>query len=129
MILDTSALLAILFRERDAEFYAEAIRDAETCKISAGTFVELSMVVESNAGDFGIRQCDIFLQGNAIEIEPFTERQAHAARQGFSEFGKGRHPAGLNLGDCFSYALAKVSGEPLLFKGNDFRKTDILPAR
>jgi ribonuclease VapC len=128
VILDTSALVAILFREPDAEIYAEAIRNADTCRISAGTFVELSMVVELNAGDVGIRQCDVFFRGNGIEIEPFTEIQAHAARQGFSEFGKGRHPAGLNLGDCFSYALAKVSGEPLLFKGNDFSKTDIVAA-
>jgi ribonuclease VapC len=125
MILDTSAMLSILFHEADGPVYAEAIRNSESCKISAGTFVELSMVVEANSGDFGIRQCDLFLQGNGITIEPFTESQAHAARQGFSEFGKGRHPAGLNLGDCFSYALAKVAGEPLLFKGKNFSKTDI----
>jgi ribonuclease VapC len=128
MILDSSALLAILYREEDGELYARAIGDADSCSISAATFVELCMVIESSSGDAGIRQCDVFFQGNGIVIEPFTERQALVARQAFSDFGKGRHPAGLNLGDCFSYALAKVSGEPLLFKGSDFRKTDIVPA-
>jgi ribonuclease VapC len=128
VIADTSALLAILFFEDDAEKYAKAIRDAELCRISAATFVELSIVIESNAGDAGIRQFDAFLRGNEIEIVGFSESQGYAARQAFSDYGKGRHPAGLNLGDCFSYALAKVSGEPLLFKGNDFRKTDVTAA-
>ncbi len=128
MILDSSALLAILFQEADGELYARSIRDSDLCRISAPTFVELCMVIESGSGDAGIRQCDAFFEGNGIEIEPFSKRQAQVARQAFSDFGKGRHPAGLNLGDCFSYALAKVSREPLLFKGNDFRKTDITPA-
>lgn len=128
MILDSSALLAILFNEEDGNVYARAIRDADSCSISAATFVELCMVIESGTGDAGIRQCDVFFEGNGIVIEPFTEKQARIARQAFSYYGKGRHAAGLNLGDCFSYALAKVSGEPLLFKGNDFRKTDIIPA-
>jgi ribonuclease VapC len=128
VILDTSALLAVLFHEEDGEVYARAIENADSCSISAATFVELSMVVEAASGDFGIRQCDAFLQGNEIVIESFTESQARTARQGFSDYGKGRHAAGLNLGDCFSYALAKVSGEPLLFKGNDFRKTDVTSA-
>ena len=128
MIVDTSALLAILLVEPDAEIYATALRDAESCKLSAATFVELSMVAEAGSGDSGIRKCDELLRGNEIIIEPFTELQARAARMAFSNYGKGRHAAGLNLGDCFSYALAKVSGEPLLFKGNDFRKTDVTPA-
>ena len=128
MIVDTSALLAILLVEPDAEVYARAIREAESCKLSAATFVELSMVAEVASGDSGIRKCDELLRGSEIIIEPFTEPQARAARTAFSNYGKGRHPAGLNLGDCFSYALSKVSGEPLLFKGNDFRKTDVIPA-
>lgn len=128
MILDNSALLAVLFHEEDGEKYARAIQDADSCSISAATFVELCMVIESSSGDAGIRQCDVFFQGNGIVVEPFTEKQALIARQGFSDYGKGRHAAGLNLGDCFSYALAKATGEPLLFKGNDFRKTDIKPA-
>jgi ribonuclease VapC len=125
VIVDTSALLAVLFGERDAENYARAISEAEICRISAATFVEVSVVVESQTGDAGSRQWDSFFRTAGISIEPVTDEQAHAARQAWSDFGKGRHPAGLNFGDCFSYALAKVSGEPLLFKGQDFRKTGI----
>ena len=125
MIVDTSALLAVLFGERDAENYARAISEAEICRISAATCVEVSVVVESQTGDAGSRQWDSFFRTAGISIEPVTEEQAHAARQAWSDFRKGRHPAGLNFGDCFSYALAKVSGEPLLFKGQDFRKTGI----
>lgn len=125
MIVDTSAVLAVLFGENDAESHARAISEAEFCRISATTFVEISVVVESQTGDAGSRQCDSFFRTAGISIEAVTEEQAHAARQAWSDFGKGRHPAGLNFGDCFSYALAKVYGEPLLFKGQDFRKTGI----
>ncbi len=125
MIVDTSALLAVLFGEKDAENYARAISEADVCRISAATFVEVSVVVESQTGDAGSRQWDSFLRAAGISIEPVTEEHAYAARQAWSDFGKGRHPAGLNFGDCFSYALAKVSGEPLLFKGQDFRRTGI----
>jgi ribonuclease VapC len=128
MILDTSAVLAVLRDEDDGISFAEMIREADTCRISAPSFVELSMVLEATAGDTGILACDTFFRDNEIRIEAFTEEHAHAARQGFTRYGKGRHPAGLNMGDCFSYALAKVTGEPLLFKGNDFRKTDVTPA-
>jgi ribonuclease VapC len=123
VIVDTSALLAILFGEKDAETCAHAISQAEVCRISAATFVEVSIVVESQTGDAGSRQWDSFFRTAGISIEPVTEEQAHIARQAWSDFGKGQHPAGLNFGDCFSYALAKVSGEPLLFKGQDFRRT------
>jgi ribonuclease VapC len=126
VILDTSALLAVLFGEKDAETYAQAISQADVCRISAATFVEVSIVVESQTGDAGSRQWDSFFRSAGISIEPVTEEQAHAARQAWSDFGKGRHAAGLNFGDCFPYALAKVSGEPLLFKDQDFRKTGIL---
>ena len=126
MILDTSALLAVLFGEKDAETYAQAISQADVCRISAATFVEVSAVVESQTGDAGSRQWDSFFRTAGISIEPVTEEHAHVARQAWSDFGKGRHAAGLNFGDCFPYALAKVSGEPLLFKGQDFRKTGIL---
>jgi ribonuclease VapC len=126
VILDTSALLAVLFGEKDAETYAQAISQADVCRISAATFVEVSIVVESQTGDAGSRQWDSFFRSAGITIEPVTEEQAHAARQAWSDFGKGRHAAGLNFGDCFPYALAKVSGEPLLFKDQDFRKTGIL---
>lgn len=82
-------------------------------------------MVESRGGDRGIRHCDSLFRRAGITIEPVTEEQALIARQGFSDYGKGRHPAGFNFGDCFAYALAKASGEPLLFTGQDFRQTDI----
>ena len=128
MILDTSALAAIFFGEPEAALYTQLIHDAERCLISAANFLELSIVVEGQIGPDAGRQCDAFLRRAGIIIEPFTVEQAYLARQAFLDFGKGRHAAGLNFGDCFSYALAKITGEPLLFKGEDFRKTDITPA-
>jgi ribonuclease VapC len=128
MIIDTSAIIAILFNETDAKKYAQAIAQADSCRVSAATFVELAIVVEAQTKYSGSRQLDAFLRRAGIIIDPVTEEQAHIARQAFTDFGKGRHPAGLNYGDCFSYALAKASGEPLLFKGNDFKKTDIASA-
>lgn len=128
MIVDTSALLAVLFGETDAEIYARALAEADSCRMSAATFVETSIVVEAQTGDSGSRQWDTFFRRAGITIEPVTEEHAYAARQAWSDFGKGRGGSGLNFGDCFSYALAKVSGESLLFKGEDFRKTDIAPA-
>ena len=128
MILDTSALVAILFREPEAELYARLIHDADHCLISAGTFLELSLVLVRQVAPDADRQCDTFFRRTRIAIEPFTVDQAYIARQAFHDFGKGRHPAGLNFGDCFAYALAKFTGEPLLFKGEDFKKTDILAA-
>ena len=128
MIVDSSAVLAILFDEADAEIYARAISGAHSCRMSAATFVEAAVVVDSQAKESGGRQFDAFLRRSGIVIEPVTEEQAHVARQAYSDFGKGRHPARLNFGDCFSYALAKVTAEPLLFKGKDFNKTDLLCA-
>lgn len=128
MILDTSALTAIFFGEPEAARYTQIIHDADRCLISAGTFLELSIVLEAQIGMEAVRQCDMFFRRARISIEPFTIEQAHLARHAFHDFGKGRHAAGLNFGDCFAYALAKATGEPLLFKGNDFRKTDIASA-
>lgn len=128
MIVDSSAILAVLFAERDAAVYARAIGAAETCRISAATFVEVAVVVDAQTKSTGGRQLDAFLRRAGITIESVTEEQAHLARQAYADFGKGRHPAGLNFGDCFAYALAKASGEPLLFKGNDFAKTDVVDA-
>ena len=128
MILDTSALVAIFFREPEAELYARLIHDAERCLISAGTFLELSLVLERQVASDADRQCDTFFRRIGIIIEPFTVDHAYIARQAFHDFGKGRHPAGLNFGDCFAYALAKFTREPLLFKGEDFKKTDIVAA-
>ena len=128
MILDTSPIVAILGKEPDSEVYVEAISRAPSCRMSAGNFIELSIVVESQFdGEAGL-QCDALFRRIGIVIEPVTVEQAHLARQAFHDFGKGRHPARLNFGDCFAYALAKLTGEPLLFKGEDFRKTDIVSA-
>ena len=125
MILDTSALAAIFFGEPDAAKYTQAVHDADRCRMSAVNFVELALVIEGQIGPEAGRQCDMFFRRAGIVIEPVTVEQAHLARQAFLDFGKGRHPAGLNFGDCFAYALAKASGEPLLFKGADFSQTDI----
>lgn len=86
------------------------------------------MVIERQMGSDASRQIDVFIRTAGIAIEPITVEHGHVARQAFLDFGKGRHPAGLNFGDCFAYALAKTTGEPLLFKGRDFSKTDILAA-
>jgi ribonuclease VapC len=125
VILDTSAVLAIVFGEPGFEVFVNAIAASPVCRISAACLVEASIVAESRIGDQGLRQCDSFFRTSRISVEPVTEEQALLARQGFSDFGKGRHPAGLNFGDCFAYALAKSTGEPLLFKGQDFSQTDI----
>lgn len=127
MIVDTSAIIAVLFGESDASTYARAIAEAETCRMSAASFVEVAIVVDSQTRNGG-RQLDAFMRRAAFTIEPVTEEQAHLARQAFADFGKGRHRARLNYGDCFSYALAKATGEPLLFKGADFGETDVLAA-
>ena len=129
MILDTSALGAIFFGETDGDRYVQMIHDAGRCRMSAANFVEFSMVIEGQLGPAAARQCDMFLRRAEIVIEPVTIEQAHLARQAFLDFGKGSHPAQLNFGDCFAYALAKVTGETLLFKGYDFSKTDVRAAK
>lgn len=103
----------------------EAIKGADRRAMSAATLVEAGIVAEGYAGDQGARDLDAALARLKIEVVPLTESQAAYARRGYRRFGKGNHPAGLNLGDCFSYGLAKATGEPLLFKGDDFSKTDI----
>jgi len=128
VIVDTSAVLAILFAEPDAQRYARAVSDAAVCRMSVATFVEISIVVESQTGDGGSRQWDQFFRLAGFALEPVTEEQAYAARRAWSDFGKGRSRAKLNFGDCFSYALAKTLDEPLLFKGDDFSQTDVTPA-
>jgi ribonuclease VapC len=128
MIVDTSALVAVLFREPEADLYIQLIHDADRCLISAGSYLELSIVLERQAEPEADRQCEMFFRRAGIAIEPFTVEQAHIARQAFHDFGKGRHVAGLNFGDCFAYALSKFTGEALLYKGEDFKKTDIISA-
>ena len=128
MILDTSAMVAILYREPEAVAFAQLIHDADTCRMSVASLIELTMVIESQLGSDGMRQAEAFLRRADVMIEAVTLVQGELARQAFLDFGKGRHRAGLNFGDCFSYALAKATGEPLLFKGNDFGQTDIKAA-
>jgi ribonuclease VapC len=128
VILDTSALSTIFFRESESSRFLQMIHDAECCRISAANFVELSMVIEAQLGPEASRQLDMFFRRAEIVIEPVTVEHAHFARQAFLDFGKGRHAARLNFGDCFAYALAKSTGEALLFKGADFSKTDIRKA-
>jgi ribonuclease VapC len=123
MIVDTSALVAILYREPEAQAFVERIHDADVCRISVATYVELSMVIASQLGPDGMRQAEAFLRRAGVVVEPVT-----LERQAFLDFGKGRHKAGLNFGDCFSYALAKATGEALLYKGGDFALTDIRSA-
>ena len=125
MILDTSALVAVLYGEPEARDFVERIRAADVCRISVANHVELSMVIESQLGPNGTRQADAFLRRAGVVVEPVTIEQGDLARQAFLDFGKGRHKAGLNFGDCFSYALARATGEALLFKGDDFALTDI----
>lgn len=125
MVIDTSALLAILQDEPERRAFNEAIESAETRSISAATFVETSIVIESRYGAEGLRDLDLLLAKARIDLVPVDSEQAQAARQAYTRFGKGRHPAGLNFGDCFSYALARILGEPLLYKGSDFSHTGI----
>jgi len=129
MTLDTSALAAIMFGEPESDLFTKLIHADGRCLISAANFVELSIVVESQIGADARKECDEFMNRAAILIEPVTMEQALLAREAFLDFGKGRHAAGLNFGDCFAYALSKLTGEPLLFKGNDFTKTDIVCVR
>jgi ribonuclease VapC len=125
MVIDTSALLAILQNEPERRVFNEAIEAAETRLLSAASFVESSMIVESRYGADGIRDLDLFIAKAQLELVAVDVEQAHIARQAFREFGKGRHPAGLNFGDCFSYALARSHTESLLYKGADFGRCDI----
>jgi ribonuclease VapC len=128
MIVDTSAVVAILYGEPETRDFVERIHAADVCRISVANHVELAMVVESQLGPDGARQAEAFLRRAAVVVEPVTLEQGEFARQAFLDFGKGRHRAGLNFGDCFAYALAKATGEPLLFKGDDFALTDIRAA-
>jgi ribonuclease VapC len=125
MIVDTSAVIAILRDEPDASDLAAAIEAAEIRRISAATYVEAAIVTDSNRSPLLSSSLDSFLRRSLIDIEPVTLEQARIAREAYRDFGKGRHRAGLNFGDCFAYALAKEKGEPLLFKGDDFRRTDV----
>ncbi len=127
MVIDTSAVVAILFGEADAERFGAEIEADPTRLMSAASVLEASHVVERELGEEGERELDLLLLRAGIETLPFNEEQLKLARHAFRTYGKGRHAAGLNFGDCFSYAASKTTGEPLLFKGNDFAMTDVVP--
>lgn len=128
MIVDSSALIAILFKEKEASAFASAMRDAPSRAIAAPTLVEAAMVAEGRTGPAMGKELDELLDALNAEIVPFTAAHAALARDAWRRYGKGRHPAGLNLGGCFAYALAKTRDEPLLFKGDDFARTDVKAA-
>jgi ribonuclease VapC len=126
MIVDSSAVVAILFAEADARTFSEALEHAENLRLSAGTYVELGVVIDGRRNPLLSRKLDEILETAKIVIEPVTERQARIAREAYRDYGKGSgHAANLNFGDCFAYALAHEKGEALLFKGTDFGHTDI----
>lgn len=129
MIVDSSVVIAILRQEADAQEFSEAMEAATSCRISAASFFEAAIVIDSRRDALASREFDSIFAANDIEICTVDERQARIAREAYRDFGKGSgHPAKLNFGDCFAYALAKARNEPLLFKGKDFAHTDVRPA-
>ncbi|MDR3440091.1 type II toxin-antitoxin system VapC family toxin [Telmatospirillum sp.] len=128
MIVDTSAVIAILRDEPEAQFCAMAIENAAQRRMSAANFLEAAVVIDGSRDPVASRRFDELVREAHLVVEPVTETQARIAREAYRDFGKGSgHPAQLNFGDCFAYALARSTGEPLLFKGNDFIHTDITP--
>jgi ribonuclease VapC len=125
VVIDTSALIALLSMEPEAQRIAVALESDPNRLISAATLVEAGIVIESRYGAAGARELDLLVAKAGFIVESVTPEQADTAREAWRRYGKGRHSAGLNYGDCFSYALAKIKGEPLLFKGEDFPDTDI----
>jgi ribonuclease VapC len=129
LIVDTSAIIAILRGEPDADRYVEALGRAAAPVVSAGTYVETAIVIDANRDPVLSGRLDDLLEVARVRVEPVTRRHADIARQAYRDFGRGSgHPAGLNFGDCFAYALARSSAQPLLFKGDDFAHTDVASA-
>jgi ribonuclease VapC len=127
MVVDTSALIAILLLEPEAERFARTIADARPRLISAANLFEAAIVIEGRLGPEAGGDLDDFVADVGLEVEPVTLDQVRVARRAYRTYGRGYHPAGLNFGDCFAYALARSAGLPLLFKGDDFTRTDITP--
>ena len=125
VVIDTSALLAILLGESERGKFIQLLSESETRLLSAANALETAMVVESRRGEIAGRELDLFLYRTKTEIVAVDAEQFSIARFAWRKYGKGRHPAALNFGDCFAYALAKTSSEPLLAKGEDFRRTDL----
>jgi len=127
MVVDTSAVIAILFSEPETESFVRALADDPRNMISAFNALESGIVIEAKKGEAGGRELDLLLHRARMEIISLNGDQVELALTAWRKYGKGNHPAGLNIGDCCAYALAKYSGEPLLFKGKDFSQTDIQP--
>jgi ribonuclease VapC len=128
MIIDTSAIVAILRDEPEASACAKAIASTSSRRVSAVNYVEAAVVIDGSRNPVSSRRFDDLFREAQLVIEPVTEAQARLAREAYRDFGKGTgHRAGLNFGDCFAYALAKATGEPILFKGDDFKHTDVTP--
>lgn len=127
MVIDTSAVIAMLGDEPDAARYELAIEQASMRLMSTATYLETAIVIENRLGEPGGRELDLWLHRTSVDLVAVQPDHAQLARVAYRKYGKGRHPAALNYGDCFSYALAKISGEPLLFKGDDFARTDVTP--
>jgi ribonuclease VapC len=128
VVVDTSALLAVLLGEPERDRFIALLADAEDSLISAATLLEASIVMWAKTGDDGVADLDALLSAAAVRCVAVDRAQAHLARAAFASYGKGRARAGLNFGDCFAYALARAAGQPLLFKGDDFAHTDLVPA-
>jgi ribonuclease VapC len=125
MVIDTSALVAIFLGELERESFLDAILESGSRSVSAANVLETGIVLEAKRGEAAGREFDLFVVRAGLRVVPVDDEQVEVARSAWRSFGKGRHPAGLNFGDCFAYALAKSSGEPLLAKGEDFLLTDI----
>ena len=128
IVLDTSALISMLRREQDADRLLDALAAVPSCQVSAATLLEAMVVMRARHGDEGVRDLRLLLGAANARVEPFDEEQAEIALSAFERFGQGRHPAALNLGDLFAYALATHRGLPLLYVGEDFAQTDVRPA-
>jgi len=127
MVVDTSAILAILFKEPERDAFATALAAAGERLVSAVNALEAAIVVSARKGPSGLRELDLLFHRAGVSVVSFTEDHLRLAREAWERYGKGRHLAGLNLGDCCAYALSRHSGEPLLFKGEDFAHTDVVP--
>jgi ribonuclease VapC len=126
MVIDTSAILAIFLGEPERQQFLELLREADSRLLSAGNALETAIVLEARRGESIIRELDLFVHRTRVDIVPVDIEQVEVARAAWRMYGKGRHPAGLNFGDCFAYALAKTSDQPLLATGSDFARTDII---
>ncbi|MFA5708758.1 type II toxin-antitoxin system VapC family toxin [Mycolicibacterium sp.] len=126
MVIDTSALVAMLTDEADAVLLEARVAEDPVRTMSTASYLETAIVIEARYGEAGGRELDLWLHRASVDLVPVTADQVEVARRAYRQYGKGRHTAGLNYGDCFSYALARVNGQPLLFKGDDFHHTDVV---